>query len=537
MKRTRAVIPLLFALALGPSLTCESQNAAAPASQQRNSSTAVAPSFEHATRLYREGQLQAALAEYSSLTADGPNGASAYVGLARTYIKMGKIEDADIAAAKALELAPDLTDAHVARGEVYFRQGKIGEAEQEFVAMIRKGTLNGRAYLGEGRVSTASSFYKQAKYLFNMAYGLDPTDPEIRRARAATFTRPERIKDLEKSLPADANADTAEQSSRRRLLGILKNDPDRLLPCRMVTNASSMQTDLWKLIGEPKQIKGCGLRVHINEAPAMLVVETARPGIVIDRKIADQANVKRVRDINVNGLGDQGPTPGYLGIASSLKIANLEFKDCPVEVVEKNSALGQDGVIGTDVFSHFLVDLDFANESFKLSELPPAPNQPAPDAALKLDTSDTPPMQDRYIAPQMRSFTPLFRFGDQLLVSTKINDSAGGLFLLATGSTRSSISTSLVKEFTKVTQAQNRRENGFNGEVKNFFLADDVTLTFGTVKQRNLDMTAVDLSRISNNFGTEICGILGLSSLQKMDVKIDYRDGLIEFNFDASRWR
>jgi hypothetical protein len=269
----------------------------------------------------------------------------------------------------------------------------------------------------------------------------------------------------------------------------------------------------------------------------MLVVETARPGIVIDRKIAEKANVTRVRDISVTGFGDQTPTPGYLGIASSVKIANLEFKDCLVEVVEKNSALGQDGVIGTDVFSHFLVDLDFASETFELSELPPIPNQPVPDAALRLETSDAPPPQDRYIAPRMKSFTPFFRFGDQLLVSTKINDTGPILFLLATGSTRSSISTSLAKEFTKVSQAPNRRSQGFNGEVKNVFLADDVTLTFGTVKQRNLDMTAVDLSRMSNNFGTEISGILGLSSLQKMDVKIDYRDGLIEFNFDANRWR
>jgi hypothetical protein len=78
---------------------------------------------------------------------------------------------------------------------------------------------------------------------------------------------------------------------------------------------------------------------------------------------------------------------------------------------------------------------------------------------------------------------------------------------------------------------------GLNGEVKNVFSGDDITLTFGSLRQRNLDIVAFDTSVISDSIGTEVSGILGFAMLRMLDIKIDYRDGLVEFNFDSKRWR
>ena len=512
--------------------------AAIAADGNRTSDSSHAPSLEHAVSLYRQGLQDAAAAEYKAIIVAGSRAAEAYAGLARVYIKTGKIEDADAASTKALELAPDLTDAHVARGEVLFRQGKIGEAEQEFAVMIRKGTLNARAYLGEARVSSASFFYKQAKQMINMAYGLDHDDPEIRSLRASTFTVKERIQDLQENLPADAAADTPEQSDRRKLANVFKNDSaEPSHACTLVTNTKSSQTDLWKLNSEPGHIGGYGLRVQVNDVPLMMIVDTRRSGILIDQAVAARSNVRRVRNVEFAGSGDRAPSAGYQGVASSLKIADFEFKDCYVNVVEKNSALGQDGVIGADVFSDFLLDLDFAGETFSLSALPPSPNLPETTPTLTTDIFAPPLLRDRYIAPAMKSFVPAFRFGDQLLVSTGVNNSPPALFMLATGSARSSISIPLAKGFTAASLTGSRRTQGYDGEVKTVYIADDVNFSFGNIKQRDAEVFAEDLSRLSNNFGTEISGILGLSSLQKMDIKIDFRDGLVQFNFDADRRR
>ena len=38
-----------------------------------------------------------------------------------------------------------------------------------------------------------------------------------------------------------------------------------------------------------------------------------------------------------------------------------------------------------------------------------------------------------------------------------------------------------------------------------------------------------DLSKMSQNTGTEVSGVLGFQVLQMLQVKIDYRDGLVDF--------
>lgn len=44
------------------------------------------------------------------------------------------------------------------------------------------------------------------------------------------------------------------------------------------------------------------------------------------------------------------------------------------------------------------------------------------------------------------------------------------------------------------------------------------------------------LSDISNDMGTDVSGILGFSLLWLLNLKIDYRDGLIGFAYDPNRF-
>jgi hypothetical protein len=55
------------------------------------------------------------------------------------------------------------------------------------------------------------------------------------------------------------------------------------------------------------------------------------------------------------------------------------------------------------------------------------------------------------------------------------------------------------------------------------------------LRQENQNLTSFDLSHISDAIGTETSGILGFAMLRMLDVKIDYRDGLIDFNYDPKR--
>jgi hypothetical protein len=78
---------------------------------------------------------------------------------------------------------------------------------------------------------------------------------------------------------------------------------------------------------------------------------------------------------------------------------------------------------------------------------------------------------------------------------------------------------------------------GLNGTVQNVFRANELTLQFSNLRQKNLDIVAFDTTRISDSVGTEVSGMLGFSMLWMLEIKIDYRDGLVDFVYDPNRSR
>src|SRR5262249_60345330 len=91
-------------------------------------------------------------------------------------------------------------------------------------------------------------------------------------------------------------------------------------------------------------------------------------------------------------------------------------------------------LIAADVFSRFLVDIDFPNSKFRLSPLPPRPDESATPVALESRSTGVRQFHDPYVAPEMKSFTPVFRFGHDLLIYTRLNDLPPKLFVIDTGS-------------------------------------------------------------------------------------------------------
>lgn len=194
-------------------------------------------------------------------------------------------------------------------------------------------------------------------------------------------------------------------------------------------------------------------------------------------------------------------------------------------------------MIGADVFSHFLVDIDLPNQKLRLSELPLRPDEVAPAAALDAGPATPARFRDRYVAPEMKGYSPIFRFGHMLLVPTKVNNSAAKLFLMDTGAFNNLISPDAAREVTKVSGDSSMQVKGLNGSVKNVYRGDELTLTFGSLRQKNEDIVSFDTKSISDSIGTEVSGTLGFAMLRMLDIKIDYRDGLVYFSFDPKRWR
>jgi predicted aspartyl protease len=524
------VLPLL--LASGSSVSPQEPPPGAPSVVP--SST---PSLAHAQQMFRTGNLDSASQEYQALSS-GTDAAFAYVGIARVDLKRKQPADAYAAVTKAMELAPHAPDVQVALGEVYYRQGKIPEAEVQFVNVINSGAENARAYLGLARVSNAASLYRRGKQMIDRAHSLDPADPDITRYWIGTLPIAERIKALEDYLALGAIDDPEGHGGlQRQLILLQQTQAAPVHGCRMTSKVSATETNLKQLLIDSNHLRGYGLDVKINGVLAHLMLDTGAGGILIDRKIAEKANVAQIVHTDIHGIGDRGPAGGYIGAAGSIQIGDLEFTDCRVEVMESRSVAGEDGLIGGDVFAHFLVDIDSPHGKFRLSELPPRPDEPAAQAALEAGGNPELNFHDRYIAPEMKAYSRVFRFGHMLLIPTALNDSPPKLFLIDTGSLMNTVSPEAAREVTKVSSDSDTQVKGLNGSVKNVFRGNDLTLTFGNFRQKNLDIIAFDTKSMSDSAGTEISGILGFALLHMLDMKIDYRDGLVSFAFDPNRWR
>jgi tetratricopeptide (TPR) repeat protein len=514
-----------------------SATSAAASSANTNSPSASVISVAGAEDLLRTGRFDEAALQFEALISAGSQPALAYAGLVRVYLKEKRTADAYTAASKAMQLDPSNPAVQVAMGEVYFRQGKMVEAENEFLPLVKQGSDYARAYLGLARISKAGSYYEQSKRMVDKAHELDPRDPDIRRFWVQTLSLQERIDALTAYLSGMTTDTALERADLERQLQVLRDraaNPDR--GCRLTSKVTSMQTNLEPLVYDRQHLRAYGLKVVVNGKPSRLELDTGAGGILINQKLAEKAGVKRIVSSRIGGVGDKGDAGAYVGYADSIKIGDLEFQNCYVKVVEAKSALDEDGFIGADVFSNFLIDLDFSNGKFRLSPLPPLPDEPTAVTALESGASGTPKLHDRYIAPEMKSYTPVLRFGHMLLIPTRVNDAPPKLFLLDSGAFSNTISPAAAREVTQVYGDSDIVVKGLSGKVNDVFRGKDLTLSFGHLKQRNQDIIAFDTSALSEGAGAEVSGMLGFNLLRILDTKIDYRDGLVDFEFDSNRW-
>jgi tetratricopeptide (TPR) repeat protein len=535
-------------------------NANAPA-------TAAPNPLEEGLSLYRRGKYDAAIAQYQEYLQRFPKSADAYAGLVRIALKQNKVEQA----AETIEKGLALNDAprmHVARGEVWFRQGKISEAENEWTGVINRGFPDARAYLGLARVRNAVAMYKDADRLIGKAHELDPTDPEIYERWIGTLPREERIKYLEDSLGGENNWSADERAAAARYLELLKEPAKQKSSCHLVSKFDATETPLVRLQSDPSHLRGFGLSVALNGHKSELMLDTGAGGIVVTRSVAEHAGISKITATKIGGIGDKGMRNAYVGVADSIKIGKLEFQNCPVEIMESRRVGGEEGLIGADVFQDFLVDIDFPSEKLRLSQLPRRPGEPEQKLSLKSEegneddsaapepgddskssvgakdtsTKTAPPApassgrQDRYVAPEMQSYSRVFRFGHDLLIPTTIGKAPPKLFLIDTGSLMNFISPAAAREVTKVHGDSDTIVEGLSGRVANVYSANKAVLQFGRLRQENQEMTSFDTTTLSDGLGVEVSGFLGFILLRFLDIKIDYRDALVDFSYDPKHF-
>ena len=498
---------------------------------------AVLPAAQ-ALQLFRAEKYAAASEQYNAILLKDPKDAAANAGLARVYLAQRKIPEALAAAAKAIEAVPTSPAGHTALGDIYFRQAKIPEAEREYLTPIRAGIPDARAYLGLANIAWMTSSSKRAKRMIDKAHDLDPADPDIFQAWVQTIPLPDRSKQLKDRLASNDPLGDDTQKFFKFATDFYNAEAQQSnTACHLVNKPKSIQLPLERLMIDPTRLRGYGLIVKVDGTSSKLLLDTGASGILISSKIAQKAGARRITDQSVGGIGDKGVAGGYVAHVDSIKIGDLEFQGCFVDVVDKKRSLGEDGLIGADVFQSFLVDVDFPNEKLGLSELPTPPGETVVESTPESSLSTQRVLHDRYVAPEMKDYEKIYRSGHDLLISTYVNKMVPRLFLIDTGAYDNLLSTEVAREYTKVHTDEFNVIEGLSGKVKNVRSADKVRIAFAHFMQDNEDVTTFDLTGVSDSAGTEVSGFLGFSLLWMLDMKIDYRDGLVNFSYDPAHLR
>jgi predicted aspartyl protease len=504
---------------------------------------------------------------YRAALAAQPGNPALITGLVHALLHEQKIEEAADVVKAAVAAAPASAALTTLRGEVEYRQGEPWTAAHSADEAFKLDPCNPRTQLLLADVFSINSLYAKAQAYLLAAHQLDPEDPEIREEWMLTLPTSQRIQEIEAYLSEPRGDDPDDLRYLHEYLEHIQklaSEPPR--SCRLVTEATATAMPFINLMRDANSIEGFGLEVRLNNHDSRLQIDTGASGITVDSAVAKRAGLKAFSQIKIGGIGDEGAKGGYTAYADSIRIGNLEFQNCVVEVIDSRNFPGDvDGLIGMDVFSHFLVTLDYPVRKLLLGPLPSRPGEQAaasqqlktdgeddgesdsaaPDAGGAATAADRPAAPaarpavhgpyDRYIAPEMSDYTKVYRVGHNLLVPASINASKIKLFILDTGAWSTIISPQAAREVTRVRGGAPYQVEGLSGEVDKMFLADEITFRFAHLSQTVDGVLAFDTTKISKQEGVEISGFLGATTLGQLTIHIDYRDSLVKFDYDPKR--
>src|SRR5579862_2776746 len=354
---------LLFALAISFCHVAAAQTTSAQASPAQATASAPASSdLADADKLYNSSKFADAAAKYMGILKADPNQVDAQVGLIRCLLREQKADEALAVATAALAAKPKSAALLAAMGDVDFRMAHMHEAEESYNSALDINPKLVDARLGLARIYRAYSLYRQAHLQLEAAHKIAPNDPDVQRRWIGQLSRKERIAAIEAYL-AGSHADTPDEiRSMQQYLEYLKATADTPVhACKLVNRVERTDTKLESVTRGPREIVASVLVVKLNDRNVRLELDTGASGILISRRAAEKAGVTRISKMSIGGIGDKGEQGGYFAVADRVRIGELEFHDCEVDVADHTRGLEEDGLIGADVFSSYLIDIDLPN--------------------------------------------------------------------------------------------------------------------------------------------------------------------------------
>lgn len=469
--------------------------------------------------VYKTGDYKTAISLLQAAAPRTPPDPLIAAALLSALVYEGRVDEAaDAADADAIAF-PNSPEVIAARGEFAYYMSDMGEAEKLFRAALKLKDATPRAYYGLYRLFHAASLYRSARILCLKAHELDPDDALITLA-FLRYAAPAKREELEGPFRAAHPWFYKHFEQTQETVSDLKGELNGRKIFELEGARHEATFPIYYLMSSPTHVRGVGVEVSIQGAhPVRLLFDTGASGILIGQSAVDKLGLNHLGSFETRGVGDKGARSGFVAVAETCRIGALKYRTCVFQALEgKGRVAGdEDGLIGADFFSDYLIHIDFQKRLLHLTPLPERPPNPQG--------------YDRVVSDDEKSFTPIFRYGPHLYVLTKVNGKTWGLFLLDTGASISNLDSSFARLSTKIHGNDYMRVKGVSGSVKDVFEADKAELQFGRFRQSNLGLIAFNLNNSPEHQDFRMAGILGLPVLGMFRLTIDYRNGLVDFYY------
>jgi predicted aspartyl protease len=428
--------------------------------------------------------------------------------------------------------ATDAADpiAIVTAGELRHAEGDWLESYALMLKALKIDPCLPDAYEGLAVYESLAGYHATAQKHLALARQLAPNNEDIRRAWIESLNSEQSAAEF-----ADYIRDSKALDDKRRAVLSARLDKEKAQlenRCELATATSPVRIPMVPVYGAVG-IDHYGLEVAFNGHKRTLQIDTGASGFTVTQSVYSGMGLRKVGSAKIRGFGDQGANPVDQYVADSVRVGGVEFKNCRVDALVRFSVLGgghigqrldvSDGLVGTDIFSRYLVTVDYIKHEIRLEPLPTPPSgaQGSLDA-LGGDPANDLSGYDRFKPASMQNWTSVYRRGHEIIMPTVINGSKPTLFIVDTGSFTNLIDNNLAKQVTHSQESLNRIQ-GLSGTSK-LSETGSFTADFAGLRLPVKDMDAVDLA----NFGG-VHGFLGYPTLQQLVMHIDYRDNLVLF--------
>lgn len=470
-----------------------------------------------ALAVYKSADFERALPLLQAAVVRFPADDALNAALLSTLVYQGQVEAASDAAASDAKNFPESSEVTAARGEFAYYMGDMGKAETLFRQAIKLKEQTPRAYLGLYRLYEAASMYRTARLLILRAHAIGPDDALITRTWMS-FIPPEQQRQLFGPFVASHPWLFKNVKINRLTAASVSEHVQKRPVFELEGGTKEVTLRLLPIYNSRRQIAAVGLPFQLNNGPTVtLVLDTGASGILVSQSVADKAGLGHLGALQASGIGDGGAQRAFASVADTCEIGTLHYKTCLIRAAEGSLRLtgGEDGLIGTDMFANYLVELDFRREQLHLTPLPP--REPNPEGYDSRGPGD--------------GWSRVFRYGHLLFVPTTLNRKSSGLFLIDTGAVMSNVDSTFARLSTKIHDNSGMRVYGVSGDVKDVFRADRAIITFAGYRQKNIGLTSFNLNTSAEHHDVRIDGILGFSVLDLFRLTLDYRNGLVKFEY------